>query len=232
MKEIQVQSQAQFDALPKSFEEFTRILVKCDLQVTSDRTNSVVEARESSHVVAWGSSHVEAWESVAVHVQSDISSIALFGFAVAIALLKKCKIVKKSKTCTVIYFEKPEGTDGWLESQGVAVKRGKTILFKRVSKDWKTQEGTRNETVWVPTIKFEHPSWSPTTQECGEGKYHACSRPYFADEFRNTTGDRYIAIEIAVKDLYAWPNPQYPHKIAFRAGIVLYECDRYGKEIK
>ena len=32
-------------------------------------------------------------------------------------------------------------------------------------------------------------------------------------------------------DLYAWDGGDYPHKIAFRKGTVLYQCDRYGKQI-
>jgi hypothetical protein len=72
------------------------------------------------------------------------------------------------------------------------------------------------------------PKWDPTSQECGEGKFHACSRTFFCDEFRSERGDRYVAIEVAVADLHAWKNPTYPHKIAFRTGRVLHECDRYG----
>jgi hypothetical protein len=40
----------------------------------------------------------------------------------------------------------------------------------------------------------------------------------------------YIAIRVALVDLYEWPNAEYKHKIAFREGTVLYECDRFGKE--
>lgn len=37
---------------------------------------------------------------------------------------------------------------------------------------------------------------------------------------------------VAVRDLHAWDGGDYPHKIAFRAGVVLHECDRYGKKIE
>jgi len=41
--------------------------------------------------------------------------------------------------------------------------------------------------------------------------------------------DGHIAIEIKVSDLYEWKDdPQYPHKIGFREGKVLYECYREG----
>ena len=103
-------------------------------------------------------------------------------------------------------------------------------MYKKVSKDFKTQENTRNETHWEIGKTLDHPNWSPSTQECGEGKFHACSYPYFCDEFRNLPNDRYVAIEIDIQDLYSWPNPSYPTKIAFRKGTVLYECDKYGNK--
>ena len=76
-----------------------------------------------------------------------------------------------------------------------------------------------------------HPHWQPNSGECGDGKYHGCSRPYFCDEFRAVKGDRYIAIKVARKDCHAWPDPQYPHKISFRTGTVRYECTRMGKAV-
>ena len=110
-------------------------------------------------------------------------------------------------------------------------KSGKAIVYKRVSEDFKTQENTANETIWTPGTKMEHPSWNPV-QECGGGKFHACSRPYFCDEFRSGSKDRYVAIEIKVVDTHQFKNPSYPHEIAFRRGKVLYECDRFGDEIE
>ncbi len=195
------------------------------------RGSSHVEARGSSHVEAWGSSHVEAWGNVSVHLHSDLATVILFMFAVCIALAKG-KIQKKSKAAVVVTPEFAEGVNGWLEGQGV--EGGKTvILFKRVSVDFKTQENTSRETLWHVGSRLEHPQWAPESGECGAGKFHACSRPYFCDEFRNEKrDDRYIAIQIRKADLYAWPHADYPHKIAFRAGKVLYECDRLGNELK
>lgn len=106
------------------------------------------------------------------------------------------------------------------------------MLYKRVSADFKTQENTENETLWAVGSTVTHLAWNPKSQECGESKFHACSRPYFCDEFRNLKDDRYIAVEIALEDLHEWTDlPQYPHKIAFRSGKVLYECDRIGKQV-
>jgi len=208
--------------------------------------NSSVEARGNSSVVAWGNSSVEArgnssvvarenssvvaWGNVGVHLQSDYSVITLFAFAVCWALAKG-KIHKKSKTATVIEPTTLEGVPGWLESEAIEEEKGSSVvLFKRVSKDFQTREGEPGETKWEIGTVLEHPNWDPKSSECGDGKFHACSRPYFCDEFRSKKGDRYIAIEIAIDDLYAWPKADYPHKIAFRKGKVLYECDKFGKK--
>jgi len=155
--------------------------------------------------------------------------LALYGFAVAfLPIAINLTIDKRSEHCHVQVVQDL----GWFERN--AIEQTSTMtLYKKVSEDYKTQEGTENETVWTIGTTLEHPSWSPTKQECGLGKYHACSRPYFCDEFRNNSGDRYVAISIDLGDLHEWKNrPKYPHKIAFRKGTVLYECDRLGKEIK
>jgi hypothetical protein len=135
------------------------------------------------------------------------------------------------KNCRTVTPKRKPGTAGWLEDEGVQASKGKVVLFKRVSSDFKTQEGMPNETQWIVGSTVEHHAWNPTSEECGEGKYHACSRPFFCDEFRSKSGDRYVAIEIAVKDLYAWPAASYPHKVAFRKGKVLHECDKFSNQI-
>ncbi len=187
-----------------------------------------VEAWEQAHVEARGQAHVEAREHTTTQVQSDDAVVLLFSFAIAvIAKAIKHRITKKSKTAHIQTWE-PEP---YLTREGIAVKAGTVILFKRVSSEFLTQEGKPWETKWTPGVTRTHPAWSPYGSECGQHKYHACSRPYFCDEFRSKTDDQYVAIQIAVKDLYEWPNPHYPHKIAFRKGKVLYRCDRYGNKI-
>jgi hypothetical protein len=108
---------------------------------------------------------------------------------------------------------------------------GLVTLFKRVSKDFLTQEGTINQTEWKIGSTVIHDAWDPSSGECGAGKFHACSRPYFCDEFRSDDGDLYVAIRVAVADLHAWENASYPHKIAFRECVVLHQCDRFGESI-
>ncbi len=192
--------------------------------------NSSVEARGNSSVEAWGNSSVVARGNVVIRVFSNcLKKVALYGFAVAfVAATITVKIEKNSKYCRVHIVNDL----GWFERNAVE-QTPVIVLYKKVSKDCKTQEGTKNETLWLVGSTVIHPAWNPHNGECGEGKFHACSRPYFCDEFRNILGDRYIAISIKLEDLYEWKDsPSYPHKIGFKAGTVLYECDRFGKEIK
>ena len=129
--------------------------------------------------------------------------------------------------CSYNNFKK-DALEIWLEKEKLEIKDGSVILYKRVSYAFKTQEGTKNETLWSIGSTLEHPTWKPDGKECGEGKYHACSRAKFCDGFRNKSGDRYIKIEVRIEDMYAWENPSYPSKIAFRKGIVLGECNQDG----
>ena len=193
--------------------------------------NSSVVAWGNSSVVAWGNSSVVAWGNSSVHLYSDYATILLFGFSVCWDLVKG-KVQKKSKTATIITPKYKKGTSGWLEREGIEDKE-KVIIYKKVSKDFKTQEETENETVWKIGTIVKHQNYQPKDEECGEGKFHGCSRPYFADEFRNEVGDRYIAIKVEKTNLYVWNDePSFPHKVSFGEGKVVYECDKFGKKIK
>jgi len=240
MKEIVISTQAELDALPASFDEYTKVIIKNTtsrlvVKISREnssvvaRGNSSVEARENSSVVARGNSSVMAWENSVVRILSGcVKKIALYGFAVAfIAATLTVKIEKNSKHCHIQTVKDL----GWFERNAVE-QTPLVILYKRVSKDLQTQEGTANETTWTIGTTLTIPKWDKS-RECGEGKFHACSRPYFCDEFRSKQGDRYIAVSIKLEDLHEWKdNPEYPHKIAFREGTVLYECNKHGKEIK
>jgi hypothetical protein len=179
--------------------------------------------------VAWENSSVVAWGNSVVRVLSAyVKRVVLYGFAVAfIAATITVKIEKKSDYCHIQIVKDL----GWFERNSVE-QTPMVVLYKKVSKDFKTQENTKNETTWTIGTSLTVPNWNPSS-ECGEGKFHACSRPYFCDEFRNNKGDRYIAVSIKLEDLHEWKDsPQYPHKIGFKTGTVLYECDNLGKEIK
>ena len=274
MKIITISTQAEFDALPVSFSEFTQIQIintTTRLSVSINRGNSSVEARENSSVVArgnssvvawgnssvvargnssveawgnssvvawgnssvvaWENSSVEAWGNVGIHNYSELTSIILFGYSAVWVIEKAKTLIKKSSNVTIIYPPSITTANDWIANQGVEINNKKVILFKRVSSDFKTQENTKNETHWEIGTSLVHPNYNPSTQECGEGKFHACSRPYFCDEFRNLKDDKYIALEIDIDDLYVWPSANYPHKIAFRAGKVLCQCDKKGNKI-
>ena len=196
--------------------------------------NASVEARENASVEARENASVVAWGNAAIWAHSSDVTVLLWAFAVCWALAQ-AKITKKSETATIITPTlPPDGVEGWLEAEGVEPNNGKAILFKRVSRAWKTQEDTTNETDWEPGKTLEHHAWNPGDDECGAGKFHACSRAYFCDQFREISGDRYVAVEIKLEDLYAWPaaRQQYPHKIAFRRGLVLHECNKHGRKIE
>jgi len=188
--------------------------------------NSSITACDSSSVTAYGNSSVIAYGNSLVRVMANIK-LSLFGFSVAFVYPKVNIKIKKSKTA---YIQRIKSLS-WFENNDIE-KKPKIILFKKVSKDFKTQEGTFNETLWEIGSIIEHKSYKPEDSECGDNKFHAVSRPFFADEFRSQKDDKYIAIEIKVKDLYEWKNnPQYPHKIGFRKCKVLYECDMNGEKI-
>ena len=260
MKTRIIKDQKEFDTIQmvKADEEIIfeaeEIEINCKLEVwgilkltgkiKSSWNNQYIEAMGNStpHIEAWGNStpYIEAWENSTPHIvamgNSTIhginlninATLNLFGFSVGIIPFNLKLKIKKSKQ-SIIQRVKPQE---WFERNGIS-KKEKVILYKRVSKDFKTQENMSNETSWILGSIVEHANWNPINSECGEGKFHACSRPYFCDEFRKMTDDRYIAVQINRKDLFEWENsPSYPHKIGFRKGIVLYECDHYGNKIE
>jgi hypothetical protein len=184
-------------------------------------------AWENSSVVAWGNSSVEAWGQALVRAFSAAVKLIMHGFSILSIPINFDLKFKYEKTCVIQRYEMLK----YIDREGVEEKGGAVILFKRVSSDYKTQENTENETTWKIGTTVTHPAWNPINNECGKEKFHACSRPYFCDEFRLVRGDKYIAIKIRVTDLYEWPNAEYPHKIAFREGEVLYECDKMGRNI-
>lgn len=121
-----------------------------------------------------------------------------------------------------------------LQDNGCPVTDGKTIIFKRVSKDLKTRIGYDGETTYSIGKAVTVPNWDPRREECGAGKFHACFNPKACDSYGyHGPDDKYIAIEVAVKDMYAWPTERmrHPTKIAFRRGKVLYVCNANGKKV-
>ena len=243
MQVIKITSQAEWDALQDQFEEGTELHIESAERITINRTpqkssvvvkgSSSVVAWGNSSVVAWGNSSVVAWGQVATHYFSEDARLIAHDQAVIFQYINPARKANL-KGDHVVKAKTPSTNEAWLSAHGVSVDTdGNVILFKRVSSEFKTQEDTCNETLWAVGSTLTHPKWNPAKNECGEGKYHACAKPYFCDEFRTQKNDQYIAIQIAVSDLYVWPkNPRYLHKIAFRKGTVLYEVDRFGNQLK
>jgi len=193
--------------------------------------NSNVQAWENSTVQACGNSNVKAYGNANVTIFSLNSKTELYGFSSFHKLVENNNIKNNSKFKTGIIPKIKPGILGWLENNGIEDDES-IIIYKRVSKDFKTQENTKNETLWEIGKEIEHKNWNPTQEECGEGKFHGCSRAYFCDQFMDEKDDKYIAIKVDKKDLYVWENARFPHKIAFRKGKILFQCDKMGNELK
>lgn len=234
MDRVIVRSQSDLDTLPERFEQYTvieiRVPERTRISITKAWDNSSVVAWDNSSVVARSNSRVEAWGASVCRVFSSGARVELHGHAVALLQSDGTSALRKSDTATILQVPPPEWTvEDWIEREGITECDGRVVLYKRVSQDWKTQEGQPWETCWQPGTSLTHPVWQPDDHECGAGKFHACSRPYFCDEFRQGKNDRYVAIAVRREDMHAWRQPWYPHKIAVRAAEVLYECDRFGR---
>ena len=241
MKTYTVTNQKEWDAIPKTSSEYREVNIE-----NTDGVFIGVGLLENATVRAWGSATVHASDSATVHASdsatvhaSESATVRANSTGTVVYLLgqsslflaKKCKYTK-GKQSTVVIPKVQSSLSVWLTENGAKQDKYNCVLFKRVSHDFKTQENKPNETLWAVGLTLDHPNWSPKTQECGGGKFHACPSPWFCDEFRSEVGDKYVAIKIAKKDLFLWTeNPTYPHKIAFRKGIVMYECDLNGVEI-
>lgn len=112
MKTIVIKTQAELDALPDSFNEYTVIEIRSDpntfIKVTKACESSRVEALDSSRVEAWGSSSVVAYDFVTTHILSSLVALTLFNYSIASVrgFKPKTKIIRKHKTTTII--ETPE----------------------------------------------------------------------------------------------------------------------------
>jgi hypothetical protein len=166
-------------------------------------------------------------DKVKILSANDISVIIQTDCNIKIKHTKNVQIIKR-----LTKNIKPITVDAWANKISAEVSKQKLTLYKRVSKDFLTQEGTSNETRWKIGKIVEHKNWKPAESECGSGKFHGCVSPIDCDLFRGKEGDKYIVVSVLKNDCYAWPkNPEYPMKIGFRKGKVLYECDKNGKKI-
>ena len=139
----------------------------------SAKIGSVSDSAKIDYVYGYGSANIH----------NDCSPV-LHGFSVIWAFDDRCKPVQKSKD-SVILRPNLDPLEMYFNSNPIDVSGKTVLLYKRVSKDFQTQEGTKNETVWEVGKKIVHPDWKPEGAECGEGKFHACSKPIFCDQFRD-----------------------------------------------
>ena len=232
MKEIIVKNQKELDKIEDDFEGRIKIketIEQIEIKRRFEKAEVIVSGNAKISYV-YGNAKISSMYMYSVCLLiSGKASVKTFGQNI-VSHFKEEKSIKLelSKRTTEVILEKLD----WFENNGIDKKIKKLILYKKVSKDFLTQERTKNETKWEIGSVVKIKEWKPKEDECGEGKFHACSKPFFCDEFRNEKGDRYIAIEIDKKDLYVWDkNPKYPHKVGFRTGKVLYEVNHFGKKL-
>ena len=226
MKKYTVKTQEEWNAIPINETENREIWIENSNGVwiyVSQIENATVHASGSATVHAWGSATVRAWDS----------ATKLYGYEDSVFILHNgSSMTSLTNEVTVKVINKPATLDSWISKKCVQYTSEDAIIYKRVSSDFKTQEGTKNETLWIVGCQIEVPNWTPDKEECGEGKFHACDKPWHCDEFRSNIGDKYIAIKVRREDMKFWPNGFYPNKVAFKKGFVMYECDIDGNEIR
>lgn len=112
-----VRTQAEFDALPRRFDEFTIIEIRAEpgllITVSAARDNSTVEARDNSRVEAWGNSSVVAWGASSisargksfVRVFSPGAKVELQNASIAILQVPGATALRKSERATIVEQE-------------------------------------------------------------------------------------------------------------------------------
>ena len=151
MQVIKITSQAEWDALQDQFEEGTELHIESAERITINRTpqKSSVVVKGSSSVVAWGNSSVVAWGQVATHYFSEDARLIAHDQAVIFQYINPARKANL-KGDHVVKAKTPSTNEAWLSAHGVSVDTdGNVILFKRVSSEFKTQEDTCNETLWI-----------------------------------------------------------------------------------
>lgn len=104
-----VRTQAEFDALPRRFDEFTIIEIRAEpgllITVSAARDNSTVEARDNSRVEAWGNSSISARGKSFVRVFSPGAKVELQNASIAILQVPGATALRKSERATIVEQE-------------------------------------------------------------------------------------------------------------------------------
>ena len=104
-----VRTQAEFDALPRRFDEFTIIEIRAEpgllITVSAARDNSTVVAWGNSSVVAWGASSISARGKSFVRVFSPGAKVELQNASIAILQVPGATALRKSERATIVEQE-------------------------------------------------------------------------------------------------------------------------------
>ena len=110
MKEITITTQAELDALPNSFEEYTRIIIRHKpinnndhIAIKSARGNSSIEIYENSSVVLWEKASVVARDNSSVSA-CDNSFVKAYGSSYVVAWDNSS--VKAYENSSVVLWER------------------------------------------------------------------------------------------------------------------------------
>ena len=235
MKTVEVRTEAEFTAaivMPDTLVDLMEgiySLVTKGLEAPWIRLRAGVKLS----VVAQGSSqpHVEAWGSSQPHVvASAFVQLSLLGKVVAKCSAKVSVLIKGDdpKVEGGNQIKMPYATtNDWCEYHGLEVKNGAALVYKGLNKDGKSNRGLEYKV--GETVQCDQ--WNDV--ECDAG-LHFVPHPSMAAQFFNNPLDcvRFVACEIMLSDSMVFLTGAYPFKIKSKNCKVLFECDRYGKEIK
>src|SRR5947209_7929655 len=135
---VLIATQAEWDALPESYPEFTEIRITGSITITKIPGNATIEAGDNATVRAWGNATVqaggnatiEAWGYVCLRVTSTSVKVALYGFAVCYLF---CALnVEVHSTSVTVIRPKIETAEQWLQ-MNVLTWDSEVVLYKRVS---------------------------------------------------------------------------------------------------
>jgi hypothetical protein len=116
-----------------------------------------------------------------------------------------------------------KGGRAWCHHYGVPIRRGKVVLYKVVDGNLRSSQGT----AYPIGGTVESDGWDEL--ECSSGLHFspcvAMTNGFAVDDWPKR---RYIACEVAVKDLLVFPNGSFPHKAKAPSCKVLYEVDEDG----
>ncbi len=223
MKQIVVKTQAEYNALPDKFDEYTQIIILGDLEgVYKSFSNAEVYVGGSATIKDVGGSATINYvrgsatinyvrdsatikdvrmNAVISHVRSEYAVIeSLKDYATVICVGDKCTIKKRAKTATVIVNPRVEyDTDIFTDIHKESlVGKSKITLYKSVNPDTLCD-------FYTGKIKYEGtvtcPDFDPNpARECGGG-LHLSPAPELALRYNQ---GKVLKCEVALKDIVVY----------------------------